>query len=119
MFDKIKPNNQITIGYKKLTALPENGGARVFKGVSDKQVMAYFKQLTGSKLPKKIKVFDKKTGIFKGNRYSIKTDKGSFNLRDYSHSKAKGESHERWTIDVPNKFLGIRNGKGTSEIKFK
>ncbi|VVM23885.1 hypothetical protein BSPWISOXPB_7423, partial [uncultured Gammaproteobacteria bacterium] len=72
LFDKIKPNNQITIGYKKLTALPENGGARVFKGVSDKQVMAYFKQLTGSKLPKKIKVFDKKTGIFKGNRYSIK-----------------------------------------------
>jgi hypothetical protein len=46
LFDKIKPNNQITIGYKKLTALPENGGARVFKGVSDKQVMAYFKQLT-------------------------------------------------------------------------
>jgi hypothetical protein len=42
--------------------------------------MAYFKQLTGSKLPKKVKVFDKKTGIFKGNRYSIKTDKGSFNL---------------------------------------
>jgi hypothetical protein len=62
--------------------------------------MAYFKQLTGSKLPKKIKVFDKKTGIFKGNRYSIKTDKGSFNLRDYSHSKAKGISNERWTIDI-------------------
>ncbi|VVM17907.1 hypothetical protein BSPWISOXPB_7334 [uncultured Gammaproteobacteria bacterium] len=89
LFDKIKPNNQITIGYKKLTALPENGGARVFKGVSDKQVMAYFKQLTGSKLPKKIKVFDKKTGIFKGNRYSIKTDKGSFNLRDYHIQKPK------------------------------
>jgi hypothetical protein len=48
--------------------------------------MAYFKQLTGSKLPKKVKVFDKKTGIFKGNRYSIKTDKGSFNLRDYQKS---------------------------------
>jgi hypothetical protein len=27
LFDKIKPNNQITIGYKKLTALPKNGGA--------------------------------------------------------------------------------------------
>jgi hypothetical protein len=38
------------------------------QGASDKQVMAYFKQLTGSKLPKKIKVFDKKTGIFKGLR---------------------------------------------------
>jgi hypothetical protein len=24
LFDKIKPNNQITIGYKKLTALPKN-----------------------------------------------------------------------------------------------
>jgi hypothetical protein len=47
LFDKIKPNNQITIGYEKLTTLPENGGARVFKGASDKQVMAYFKQLTG------------------------------------------------------------------------
>ncbi|VVM25139.1 hypothetical protein BSPWISOXPB_3467 [uncultured Gammaproteobacteria bacterium] len=65
LFDKIKPNNQITIGYKKLTALPKNGGAKVFEGASDKQVMTYFKQLTGSKLPKKIKVFDKKTGIFK------------------------------------------------------
>jgi hypothetical protein len=28
------------------------GGAKVFEGASDKQVMAYFKQLTGSKLPK-------------------------------------------------------------------
>jgi hypothetical protein len=88
---------------------------KAFSGLG--KIVLWF--LTGSKLPKKIKVFDKKTGIFKGNRYSIKTDKGSFNLRDYSHSKAKGESHERWTIDVPNKFLGIRNGKGTSEIKFK
>ncbi|VVM22096.1 hypothetical protein BSPWISOXPB_11059 [uncultured Gammaproteobacteria bacterium] len=33
MFDKIKPNNQITIGYKKLTALPKNGGAKVFEGL--------------------------------------------------------------------------------------
>ncbi|VVH56448.1 hypothetical protein BSPCLSOX_1276, partial [uncultured Gammaproteobacteria bacterium] len=115
LFDKIKPNNQITIGYKKLTALPKNGGAKVFEGASDKQVMTYFKQLTGSKLPKKIKVFDKKTGIFKGNRYSIKTDKGSFNLRDYSHSKAKGGSNERWTIDVPKELLGLKVGK---EIKF-
>jgi hypothetical protein len=41
LFDKIKPNNQITIGYKKLTALPKNGGAKVFEGASDKQVMAY------------------------------------------------------------------------------
>jgi hypothetical protein len=48
LFDKIKPNNQITIGYKKLTALPGNGGAKIFEGASDKQVMAYFKQLTGS-----------------------------------------------------------------------
>jgi hypothetical protein len=35
LFDKIKPNNQITIGYKKLTALPKNGGAKVFEGASD------------------------------------------------------------------------------------
>ncbi|VVM22004.1 hypothetical protein BSPWISOXPB_6162 [uncultured Gammaproteobacteria bacterium] len=30
------------------------GGAKVFEGASDKQVMAYFKQLTGSKLPKPV-----------------------------------------------------------------
>jgi hypothetical protein len=26
-------------------------------------------------------------------------------------------SKPRWTIDVPNKLLGMKNGKGTSEIK--
>jgi hypothetical protein len=56
------------------------------------------------------------SGIFKGNRYSIKTDKGSFNLRDYSHSKAKGISNERWTIDINKGTLG--NNKNL-EIKFK
>jgi hypothetical protein len=74
LFGLILSNKSITC-FRVLTTLPENGGARVFKGASDKQVMAYFKQLTGGKLPKKIKVFDKKTGIFKGNRYSIKTYK--------------------------------------------
>jgi hypothetical protein len=53
---QIKPNNQITIGYKKLTALPKNGGAKVFEGASDKQIMTYFKQLTGSKLPSRVKL---------------------------------------------------------------
>jgi hypothetical protein len=44
------------------------GGAKVFEGASDKQVMAYFKQLTGSKLPKpvakKFKVGDNKFAKF-------------------------------------------------------
>jgi hypothetical protein len=42
LFDKIKPNNQITIGYKKLTALPKNGGAKVFEGARSKIISPLF-----------------------------------------------------------------------------
>jgi len=78
-------------------------------------VKDYFKQLTGNtKLPTKIKVFDK-TGKLKGYRYTAETSKGKFTLRDFSHSKAKGKSNEKWTIDVPKSLVP----KGTREIKFK
>ncbi|VVH56187.1 hypothetical protein BAZOLSSOX_2688, partial [uncultured Gammaproteobacteria bacterium] len=88
LFEKNKANNQITIGNTKLTALPKSGGAKVFKGVSDKQVMAYFKQLTGGKLPKPItKKFKVGNNKFEdGVIYKIKTEKGSFTLRNKSAS---------------------------------
>jgi hypothetical protein len=51
--------------------------------------------------------------------YDIKTEKGSFTLRNKSASNLSDGSKPRWTIDVPNKLLGMKNGKGTSEIKFE
>ncbi|VVH58313.1 hypothetical protein BSPCLSOX_1396, partial [uncultured Gammaproteobacteria bacterium] len=120
LFDKIKPNNQITIGNKKLTVLPESGNAKIFERISDKQVMTYFKQLTGSKLPKpiakKFKVGDNKFEY--GVIYKIKTDKGYFTLRNKSASNLSDGSKPRWTIDVSKKIAGTGR-KGTEEIKFK
>ena len=94
------------------------GGAKIFEGASDKQVMAYFKQLTGSKLPKPIaKKFKVGNNKFEyGVIYKIKTDKGYFTLRNKSASNLSDGSKPRWTIDVPKEILGLKNGK---EIKFK
>jgi hypothetical protein len=56
--------------------------------------MAYFKQLTGSKLPKpvakKFKVGDNKFEY--GVIYKIKTDKGYFTLRNTSLASSKVKS---------------------------
>ena len=119
LFNKTKPNNQIEIGNKQLTALPKNGGAKVFKGASDKQVMTYFEQLTGGKLPKPItKKFKVGNNKFEdGVIYKIKTEKGSFTLRNKSASNLSDGSKPRWTIDVPKEFLGQTGGR--FEIKFK
>jgi hypothetical protein len=95
------------------------GGAKVFKGASDKQVTAYFEQLTGGKLPKPItKKFKVGNNKFEdGVIYKIKTEKGSFTLRNKSASNLSDGSKPRWTIDVPKEFLGQTGGR--FEIKFK
>ncbi|SSC11410.1 hypothetical protein BPUTEOSOX_1035, partial [thiotrophic endosymbiont of Bathymodiolus puteoserpentis (Logatchev)] len=115
LFEKNKANNQITIGNTKLTALPKSGGAKVFKGASDKQVMTYFEQLTGGKLPKPItKKFKVGNNKFEdGVIYKIKTEKGSFTLRNKSASNLSDGSKPRWTIDV------IFKGNRKKEAKFK
>ncbi|VVH50450.1 hypothetical protein BPUTSESOX_165, partial [uncultured Gammaproteobacteria bacterium] len=115
LFEKNKANNQITIGNTKLTALPKSGGAKVFKGASDKQVTAYFEQLTGGKLPKPItKKFKVGNNKFEdGVIYKIKTEKGSFTLRNKSASNLSDGSKPRWTIDV------IFKGNRKKEAKFK
>jgi archaeosine-15-forming tRNA-guanine transglycosylase len=70
--------------------------------------MAYFKQLTGSKLlkpvAKKFKVGDNKFEY--GVIYKIKTDKGYFTLRNKSASNLSDGSKPRWTIDVSKKIAG-------------
>ncbi|SSC11415.1 hypothetical protein BPUTSESOX_2399 [uncultured Gammaproteobacteria bacterium] len=82
--------------------------------------MTYFKQLTGNKLPKKevFTIKNKKTGkIHTGIIYkSVDKNGNNFALRNLSSSKVNNGTTERWTIDVPKEFLGIRKGK---EIKFK
>jgi hypothetical protein len=80
--------------------------------------MAYFKQLTGSKLPKKEKFTINYNGkIHIGNMYRVVDKNGNkFTLRDLSSSKVKGGTTERWTIDINKGALG--NNKKL-EIKFK
>ena len=81
--------------------------------------MTYFEQLTGGKLPKPItKKFKVGNNKFEdGVIYKIKTEKGSFTLRNKSASNLSDGSKPRWTIDVPKEFLGQTGGR--FEIKFK
>lgn len=102
-----------------MSALPKSGGAKVFKGVSDRQIKNYFKQLTGSsKLPRKEPLIDR-NGNINGYGYKVVDSKGNkFTLRDFSGSTLNDGTKPRWTIDIPNSAIG-RGSKGTSEIKFK
>lgn len=74
--------------------------------------------MTGGKLPKSEKstiTYNGKTHT--GNMHRIVDKNGNkFTLRDLSSSKVKREATEKWTIDVPKEFLGIKKGR---EIKFK
>ncbi|ASM35189.1 Uncharacterised protein [Campylobacter sputorum subsp. bubulus] len=81
------------------------GGVKVFKNVPDKDVFKFFKDTAGVKeMPKIEKVFDKKTGKFVGNRYTIHNKQGKFNLRDFSKSNLQDGSKPKWTMDFkPNK----------------
>lgn len=61
------------------------------------------------------KVFDKKTGKFVGNIYTIHNKQGKFNLRDFSTSSLQDGSKPKWTFEIKN-AKGIKNG---TELKFK
>ena len=55
------------------------------------------------KMPEKIKVYE--NGVFKGNRYTIPTPNGNYNLRDYSTSKLSDGTKPKWTFDIPVKIF--------------
>ena len=104
LFDK--KSDSIKIGKKaykaeKITSGPK--GAKIFKGVSEKEIKEFFKQTAGvGKMPKAEKVFDKKTSEYKGIKYAVKgKNKESFTLRDFSTSKLQNKEKPQWTMDVP------------------
>lgn len=69
-------NNRIGITIGNRSVLPDSnstGFARIFHGISDKEVFDYFTHLTGQPLPAPRQIPGK------GNLYTVKTSNGSFN----------------------------------------
>ncbi|ASM36857.1 hypothetical protein [Campylobacter sputorum] len=92
------------------------GGAKVFKNVPDKDVFKFFKDTAGVKeMPKAQKVFDKKSGKFKGEIYIIKKDGVDYILRDFATQKSKDGSVFSWTLQIKE----LPNTKNNIELKFK
>ena len=112
LFDDLHGREDLTIGSRTYRHDGSPGGAKVFEGVSEKDIFQYFEDLTGQKtLP------SQPTTVVpgRGEIYTVKTTQGNFNLRNVASSGGG----VKWTIDVPNKVTGLRYGKGFSEIKFK
>ncbi|WP_243465044.1 hypothetical protein [Photorhabdus temperata] len=108
LFEYNHPRMGIQIGDKTLIEMPNKGNAKIFSGASEAEVKQYFVELTGSKnLPAGRSIFGK------GNIYTVKTPKGTFNLRDFSASSS--ETGSAWTIDIPR---GIGKPNAPVEIKF-
>lgn len=89
-------------------------GAPVFKGASDSDVMAYFKQLAGIDAMPTAKIIPGK-----GTVYSVKVTEGlnagsSVTLRDFSNSTS--QTNAKWTIDIQN--MNINKGNRV-EVKFQ
>ncbi|WP_239002590.1 hypothetical protein [Photorhabdus khanii] len=101
LFEYNHSRTGIQIGDRTLIEMPNKGNAKIFSGASEAEVKQYFMELTGSKnLPAERSISGK------GNIYTVKTSKGTFNLRDFSASSS--ETGRAWTIDIPrNKKLKI------------
>ncbi|WP_232832676.1 hypothetical protein, partial [Photorhabdus sp. CRCIA-P01] len=98
----------IQIGDRTLIEMPNKGNSKIFSGASEAEVKQYFMELTGSKnLPAGRSIPGK------GNIYTVKTPKGTFNLRDFSASSS--ETGSVWTIDIPR---GVGKPNAPVEIKF-
>lgn len=106
---------QLIINGRTLTTEPEISiGAPVFRGATDADVTAYFKQHSGSENMPTAKVIPGK-----GTVYSVKITEGpnagsTFTLRDFSSSAQ--QTGAKWTIDLMTP--SINNGRRV-EIKFK
>ncbi|WP_225816978.1 hypothetical protein [Photorhabdus antumapuensis] len=108
LFEYNHPRMGIQIGDRTLMEMPNKGNAKIFSGASEAEVKQYFMELTGSKnLPAGRSIPGK------GNIYTVKTPKGTFNLRDFSISSS--ETGSVWTIDIPR---GIGKPNAPVEIKF-
>ena len=91
-----------------------SAGAPVFKGASEADVMAYFKQLSGVDAMPTAKIIPGK-----GTVYSVKVTEGpnagsNITLRSFSDSATQTKA--KWTIDIKNP--GINKGNRV-EMKFQ
>ena len=116
LFDKNNNRKGITIAdnITYLDDMNNKGGAKIFKNVSDENIFTYFKELSGiDEMPdvKKVNIAGKTSDL-----YSIKTDVGSFTLRNNSKSQLPNGEKPRWTIDIK---LFDDNGVKTYELKFE
>jgi hypothetical protein len=114
VFDPANPRQGITVGNQSY--LPKPGqSVPIYEGMSPKQVQEYFLELTGTAgLPQPIKVPGRIGGE---TMYVVKTDQGSFTLRDFASSTDK--SGPVWTIEVPKTMLpNINTSSKTVELKF-
>ncbi|WP_231552535.1 VENN motif pre-toxin domain-containing protein, partial [Oligella urethralis] len=109
---------EITINGHLIKANPQiSEGAAIFDGVSEQDVMSYFKQLTGvDNLPKAEKIphlkdLDGNQAIF----YAVKKDGLTYNLRNGSSSIDKTKA--RWTIEVTG-VKGYQVGERVLTRKF-
>ena len=82
-------------------------------------VKQYVSDLTGIdiKIIEHIKPASTKTG--NGIRYTIPTEYGNINIRNYSTSTLTDGTKPRWTMDIPMEFVGKNGKKNLYEIKFK
>ncbi|MDB6371836.1 hypothetical protein [Photorhabdus bodei] len=108
LFEYNHPRTGIQIGDRTLIEMPNKGNAKIFSGASEAEVKQYFMELTGSE---NLPVGRSIPG--KGNIYTVKTPKGTFNLRDFSASSS--ETGSAWTIDIPR---GVGKPNAPVEIKF-
>ena len=67
-------------------------------------------------MPEVRKIFDKKTGNYKGQLYETKIDGVSYMLRDYSTSNLSDGTKPKWTFQI-SKANWLK--KGRAEIKFE
>lgn len=107
LFDSYQARNGITIGDVSYLHDGSEGGAKVFHGVSEPEIFAYFESVTGRSITN-ARLIERP----KGKIYVVETPEGNFNLRDFDTSGTGA----KWTIDVPGKLLGSAKG---SELKFK
>ena len=89
-------------------------GAPVFKGASEADVMAYFKQLSGVDIMPTAKMIPEK-----GTIYSVKVTEGpnagsNITLRNFSDSVE--QTNAKWTIDIKNPNINKGN---RVEMKFQ
>lgn len=108
LFEYNNSRSGIQIENRTLIEMSNKGNAKIFSGASEAEVKQYFIELTGNKSLPEARVVPGK-----GNIYTVKTQNGSFNLRDFSNSAS--ETGKAWTIDIPR---GIAKDTAPVEIKF-